>query len=281
MSLPINIRFSRNRTLFGLRTNAAIRICYNVEKDSVVKIVGLDDISSDEIDISDLKAFNLPQFISIAGLPYFPGKYEFSQGEVWYHARIPPAYQIKVVGVDILGERAKVMKARITPEMLDEFDKSSKARPRRPSQLQVMGESAASHAQRLINSGLLVIPPNSSVQWHWCHLIAFSMLPSNRAQATRNLIVGSAACNGHMANIEAAIKLFIYETNRPISLEVTATIVAETHLGKRIRFSIWEPKSKTLFTDYFDALTEVHSDYADFENIHSKLMSDFEKNIKR
>jgi phenylalanine-4-hydroxylase len=82
-----------------------------------------------------------------------------------------------------------------------------------------------------------------------------------------------------MANIEAAIKLFIYETKRPVSLEVVATTIADTHLGKRIRFRMWEQKSQTLFTDYFDALTETRSDYADFENIYKKLMSKFELNV--
>jgi len=152
-------------------------------------------------------------------------------------------------------------------------------RPRLPSQSQIMGESAAAHAQRLIDEGLLFVPHDSVVQWHWCHLVAFTMLPSNRAQVKRNLIVGSAACNGHMANIEAAVKLFIYETRRPVSLEVTATIIANTHLGSRIRYRMLEPRSQTLFTDYFDALTEIRSDYADFENIHAKLMTDFRGNL--
>jgi hypothetical protein len=280
MSQITHTRFSRNRTLFGLRTNAAIRICYSVEIEDVTEIIGLNDVPPEEIEISDLKGFNLPQYISIAGIPYFPSKYEFSEGDVWYHSRKPPVFKITIVGADnIFNERAKVMKARITPEMLIDFDKSSKVRPRSPSQLKIMGESAGSHAQRLVDNGQITIPSSFTAQWHWCHLIAFTMLPTHRAQITRNLVVGSSACNGHMANIEAAIKLFIYETKRPVSLEVVATTIADTHLGKRIRFRMWEQKSQTLFTDYFDALTEIRSDYADFENIYKKLMSKFELNV--
>lgn len=44
---------------------------------------------------------------------------------------------------------------------------------------------------------------------------------------------------------------------------------------------MWEQKSNTLFADYFDALTVMHSDHADFENIHAKLMADFEYNVSR
>lgn len=177
----------------------------------------------------------------------------------------------------MLGERAKIMKARITPEMLNEFDKPTRIRPRKPNQRQVMGESAYEHAQNLIEKGTLIVPPDSPAQWHWCHLVAFTMLPTKRAQASRNMIVGTAACNGHMANIEAAVKMFIYETQRPASLEVTATIIADTHLGRRIRYQVVEPKSGFLHREYFDALTDVKSDNADFENIYDKMMSEYRK----
>ena len=269
----------RNPTLFGLKTNCSIRIRYNVEQDAVVETIGLDHTNQYDIEISELKGFNLPQYISVAGIPYYPSKYEFSVGNIWYHARRPPAFQIKVKGVGMLGERAKIMKARITLEMLNEFDKPTKKRPRKPNQKQVMGESAAEHAQRLIKKGTLIVPTDSPAQWHWCHLVAFTMLPTKRAQARRNLIAGTAACNGHMANIEAAIKMLIYETGRAVSLEVTATIIADTHLGRRIRYQVVEPKSGFLHREYFDALTDVKSDHADFENIYDKLMSKYKENI--
>lgn len=159
--------------------------------------------------------------------------------------------------------------------MLEQFDQPRSRRPRNLSQNQVMGESARAHAQRLIDRGDLQVPPGADVQWHWCHLVPFTMLPEHRSQIRRNLIVGTAACNGHMANVEAAVKLFVHRTQRPISLEVTATVLAQTHMGNRIRYRIWEPKSHTLHAEYFDALNDVRSDYADFEQITEQLMQAF------
>lgn len=161
--------------------------------------------------------------------------------------------------------------------MLKEFDKPQKQRPRKPTQIQVMGESARDHVQALVDQELLTVPDDVNVQWHWCHLVAFTMLPSKRAQAQRNLVVGTAACNGHMANIEAAVKLFIYETKRTVSLEITATHLADSHLASRIRYQVYEQKSQMLFREYFDVLTAVKSDYADFEKVYEKLMSEYQQ----
>ena len=145
-----------------------------------------------------------------------------------------------------------------------------------------MGESAKHHAQKLVDSGQLFIPEDSPVQWHWCHLVAFTMLPTARAQTKRNLFAGTAACNGHMANIEGAVKLLIYETQRPVSLEVTVTVLAETHIGRRIRYQVSEPRSQMLHREYFDALTETRSDFADFELIYEKLKNSYEEaNLRR
>lgn len=275
-------RFFSNKTLYGLRTNAAVRISFDSVSNTVEEIIGVPGFSPEDADVSEATAFNIPQFISVAGIPYFPSKYEFSRGIVWYHSRRPPDFQIRLVTPNgPLSERAKIIKARITPKMLLEFDKPNRLRPRNPSQSMVMGESAKSHVQRLIDNGDLIVPDNSSVQWHWCHLVAFTMLPEHRAQVGRNLFAGTSACNGHMANIEAAVKLFVYETQRPVSLEVTVTVLADTHVGKRIRYQVWEPKSETMHREYFDALTETRSDYSDFELIQQKLMDNFRNNSSK
>jgi len=269
-------RYNWNKTLFGLRTNKEIKIKYNVESENVSVIEGIDNVDPDDIYVSQRKGFNLPLYISISGVPYYPSKYEFLKGDVYYHSRLPPFFQIKINDKnDFLDYRAKEMKARISPKMLEEFDKSQKKRPRVPSQIEVMGESARDHVSSLIDRELVTVPDDVNVQWHWCHLVAFTMLPTNRAQAKRNLVVGTAACNGHMANIEAAVKSFVYESGRTVSLEVTATHLADTQLAKRIRYRVWEPKSGALYTEYFDALTAVKSDYADFEKIYEKLMNEY------
>lgn len=263
------------KALYGLRTNTTIKIRYNVESNKITEIIGLSNIDPDKIEISELLGFNIPQFISVLGIPYYPSKYEFSQGDIWYHSHQPPIYQIHIPNRSLLGERAKIMNARITPAQLSEYDKPCSLRPRQPNQASVMGESASNHVKKLIDKGILVVPEQSVVVWHWCHLIAFTMLPSNRAQTKRNLFVGSHACNGHMANIETAVKAFIFETKRPVSLEVTVTTAQESQLGLRIRYQIYEQKSQTLHREYFDALTETLSDYADYEIIYKKLMEKF------
>jgi hypothetical protein len=269
---------NRNKTLFGLRTNKAIKIKYDISSESISGVEGIDNIDSDEIEISERKGFNLPLYILVSGVPYYPSKYEFLEGEVFYHSRQPPFFPIKINAEnEFLECRSKEMKARITLEMLEEFDKSQKKRPRKPTQIKVMNESAKDHVASLVNRGLLTVPDDINVQWHWCHLVAFTMLPSKRAQAKKNLVVGTAACNGHMANIEASVKSFIYEVKRPVSLEVTATHLADSHLASRIRDRVWEPKSQMLYVEYFDALTAVKSDYADYENIYEKLMSEYQQ----
>jgi len=270
-------RYNWNKTLFGLRTNTDIKIKYNVESEKVSTIEGVKHFDPVDIEVSGRKGFNLPLYISILGVPYYPSKYEFLKGDVYYHSKIPPFFQIRINDKKaFLDYRTKEMKARISLEMLEEFDKSQKQRPRIPNQIGVMGESARNHVSRLIDSDLITVPDDVNVQWHWCHLVAFTMLPTRRAQSKRNLVVATAACNGHMANIEAAVKSFIYETGCTVSLEVTATHLVDSQLAQKIRYSVWEPKSGALYTEYFDALTAVKSDYADYEKIYEELMNEYE-----
>jgi hypothetical protein len=268
----------RNKTLYGLRTAKEVRIGYDATARAVALVVGLDGFGPEDVDVSESTAFNLPQFLSADGLPYFPSRYEFIEGLVWYHSRQPPAQRLQLrLPHGALSERAKVVQAKITPAMLDEFDLPARLRPRKPRQFEVMGESARDHAQRLVANGQLVVPPDSQVQWHWCHLVAFSMLPTHRAQVKRNLFVGTAACNGHMANIEYSLKRLIREMQRPLSIEVTVTVLADTHIGRRIRYQVSEPRSMMLHREYFDALTEVRSDVSDLDLTYEKLRASYEE----
>lgn len=267
--------FTRNKTLFGLRTNQNVRIKYDPNIRSVVDVEGI-DVREDDIDVSDQEVFNTPAFIMLAGVPYFPAKYEFIDAPIYYHARQPPTFRLRLVGLDSeFDEQAKTRRYTVKLADLREYDRRRK---RVPTQYQVMDESAREHVQRLIDSGHLIIPDDVLVTWHWCHLIAFSMLPTEKAQQKRNLVCGTAACNGHMANIEAAVKMFVYETERPLALEVTATHVVSTQVAKRIRYRVHERRSGMLFTEYFDALTDVRSDFGDFETVYTRLMAEY-KNI--
>jgi hypothetical protein len=139
-----------------------------------------------------------------------------------------------------------------------------------------MAESAKMHAQKLIDNGILRSSLNSQMNWHWCHLVAFSMLPEVKAQKKNNLVCGTAACNGHMANIEAALKKFIYTYKRPLGLEVTATTYVKTSLALRIRYRIHDNKgSQMSHSEYFDPLSLLKSDTLDFFNIYDRLVNKF------
>jgi hypothetical protein len=160
--------------------------------------------------------------------------------------------------------------------MLAACDLPSRLRPRLPCQNDVMGQSAKNHAHDLIVAGRLFVPSDAQIQWHWCHLVAFTMLPTKRAQVKRNLFACTSACNGHMANIEYSVKRLITETKKALSVEVTVSVLEETHIGHRIRYEVSDTKSGLFHREYFDALTEVRSDVADLQQIYEKLRSAYD-----
>jgi len=264
-------RFAQNRTLYGLRTNATVRVHYNPDFGHVEKVEGADQ-ENDDIQIADDTVFGIPAFIAVADVPLFPSAYELGfSGTVIYHALRPPRARIHIE-TDSLGlnERAKILEYTLDLKKLAEFDRK---RVRTPSQRAVMGESAREHAQRLIDLGRVRIDPGTTVTWHWCHLLAFSFLPTHRAQAKRNLICGTAAFNGQMANAEAAIKAYVYEFRRPLGLEVTATYLEGSHLGTRFRYRIHDRKTGESHTEYYDPYTDVLGDFADLKVVFERLVS--------
>lgn len=281
---PLQGRFSNvmhknniNKTLFGLRTVNDIKIKYNVGKMKIENIEGI-DVLDDEVECSETKTFNVPSYISINGIPYFPTKYEFFNSEhIYYTSKAPPHVNVRIKNDDLFNERAKIQRYTIDLKKLILYNKK---RQRVPSQKTIMGESANQHAQRLIDQGILIISPGVKIQWHWGHLLAFSMLPTERAQKKGNLFCCTSACNGHMANIEQAVKLFVYEHKRPLSLELTATYLGNTHLARRVRYRVYEKKSGMCISEYFEALTDVFSDYADYEVIYNKLNESYIKALE-
>lgn len=264
------------KTLYGLKKDSKIKIYYNAEKKTVSRFAGIKD-KNPKIQISEHIVFSIPMFIIINDIPFFPSKYEFiNEGEVVYASRTIPKERIRVIDDNFLNKRAKVKQNTIT---LKDLITNNKKRKRNPSQNQVMGESAKNHANTLLEKGLLVIENSEPISWHWCHLIAFSMLPSDKSQKKNNLVCGTAACNGHMANIEAAVKMFIYGFKRPLALEVTATVYVDTHIAKRIRYRIFDIKgSKMSHSEYFDALTDNKSDCGDYEVIYNRMKDKFKNN---
>lgn len=111
----IERKYSGNRSLFGLRTDSSFRIKYDADSGLVTEIVGA-EASLSGVELSDSTAFNLPHYIVFEGIPYFPSKYEFTSGEVWYHARRPPSCRIELNRpYGVLSDNAKTMRVRIAP----------------------------------------------------------------------------------------------------------------------------------------------------------------------
>lgn len=261
------------KTLYGLKNNAKIKINYNPETKKVEGFEGIDE-ENPEFYICEDKAFSLPYFIEHNNIPFYPSKYEFiNDGIVVYSSLVSPLPRITFSNTDLFSEQAITQNRTIKLDDLSQYDKK---RIRYPSQNNVMGESAQKHIQQSIDSGEVIIENLVPVCWHWCHLVAFSMLPTSKAQIKRNLVCGTAACNGHMANIEAAVKKFIYTYKRPLSLEVTATVLQNTHIARRIRYRIYDGKgSKMCHSEYYDALTDIKTDASEQDNIYNRLINSF------
>lgn len=264
-----------NPTLFGLKQASKINVIYDAESKTVSKANGI-EIGTARIYISEEKSFSIPTYIIVNGTPLFPSKYEFiNKGEVVYGSKHPPVQTIYIDDKNPLSERLKTKENTIKLIDLEDNDVNRK---RSPSQNQIMGESAKQHAQKLIDSGLLIVPTNLScpVDWHWCHLISFRMLTTEKAQKKNNLFCGTSACNGHMANIEAAVKRFIYEYKRPLGLEVCVSTYQNTLVAKKVRYRVYDGKgTRKLHSEYFDALTTTKSDALDFFSIYERLEKTF------
>lgn len=268
--------FGRNRTLFGLRTNAKLIVRYATYENRIetVSAVGVD---TSDIEPADDLVFNIPAYIAVAGVPLFPSTYEVAtHGVVSYHSRHPPRDGVQLAHRHDLNQRTKELRYSVDRRKLGEFDHR---RQRYPAARAVMGESATAHAKRLIDAGALLLSSELPVAWHWCHLLAFSFLPTGRAQTKRNLICGTSAFNGQMASIEAAVKMFVYQFDRPLSLEVTATCLANTHFALRLRYRISDRSSGESHTEYCDPYGAAQGDYSDCSVVYERLVARFDTGI--
>ncbi|MFP5471856.1 MAG: hypothetical protein ACLGGV_09700 [Bacteroidia bacterium] len=259
-----------NNTVFGLKSNTKIKVIFDLENYSVVRCEGV-DVS--DVFISDEKAFTMPLYVSVYGRPIFPSKYEIiNKGEIVYASTIVPQCRIIVKDDSIFDEKAKTKQYTISFNDLI-LNESSK---RYPSQNNVMGESAREHVSRLVELGEIILDNQQKTDWHWCHLIALSIIGTQKAQKKNNLICATSSCNGHMINIESAVKRFVYENKRPLGIEVTATLYKDTQLAKRIRYRVYDKMgSKITHCEYFEALTDVKTDVVDFDTIYQRMLNKF------
>lgn len=266
---PIPPHYRRSLSLGGLRKRRELRVAYSPELEVVTRVEGV-DVQPRDVIISQERGFNLPLWVKVEDVPLFPTTYEsIGKGEVLYHSPEAPLYQISVPNHHALSERTKEMPVTLTAKKLEELG-DYRLRKRLPTQASVMGETAQNHAKKLIAAGRLVCDINT-VSWHWCHLIAFSLLPTQRAQTKRNLFCGTAAANGQMANIETAVRAWVFETKKPLGVEITCSYLADSHLGLRLRYRLYNRRSGGLHSEYYDPLSLQHSEFDDLDAVYDRM----------
>jgi len=70
--------------------------------------------------------------------------------------------------------------------------------------------------------------------------------------------------------------MFVYQFDRPLSLEVTATCLANTHFGLRLRYRISDRYSGESHTEYFDPYGAAQGDYSDCSVVYERLVARFD-----
>ncbi|WP_305417835.1 hypothetical protein [Photobacterium leiognathi] len=102
------------------------------------------------------------------------------------------------------------------------------------------------------------------------------MTSSKVAQNSENLIAGTSAFNGQMANIEAAVKKFVNEYNTSLKLEIEVYTIVGTSVGKRMRYRIAFPGLMYSYTEfYYDPLSSSKSDYKDAYELYENLVKEY------
>lgn len=259
------------RTFYGLLRNSENTLSLNPGT-KTLRLNGTVIENTNRFVISENYHFNIPEFILFDNQKYYPTKYEFFNGQdILYTSIEKPIDIFSSLNYGSIFQNASILKCTIDYKTIASWRHGS----RYPTQNSVMGMSATSHIKQLINNGIL----NDSAmlyKWHWCHLIGHRLRNGYNTQIKRNLICGTEAFNGQMLNIERSIIRFILTFKRPLRIEVTCTYLADSKLGLRMKYFIHDFKgSKNTFTEYFDALTHIKSDTAEFSIIYSKMNNEF------
>ncbi|MFD5854186.1 hypothetical protein ACFWGC_29180 [Cytobacillus pseudoceanisediminis] len=277
------------------RTKSEKYVVFDVDQQKVTELVGFDEyrgtpynvvvsdgIKADKllnypVSYSNHPYFNIPKSIHVGIFEYYPSKYEFvHSGVIHYHSKKPPSPRLKFHYEKTWEEDQKEMKHNIRPEKLEEYDKGH--RNREPWASTVMGETAKQHADKAIKMKKISIDDGYSVEWQWCHLIAFSMTSNQKAQSKGNLVCGTAALNYQMTNVEFAVKDFVRKYKRTLLLEVKADHIKETHIAIRIGYYIKDPyDSGNGHSEYYSPsnitdLSDVKDQAAIFQILEEKFI---------
>jgi hypothetical protein len=74
-----------------------------------------------------------------------------------------------------------------------------------------------------------------------------------------------------MANIETSVKAWVCENNMPLQIEVVCTHLADSHLGLRLRYRLYSPKTQGAHSEYYDSLTPQHSEFDDLDAVYDRM----------
>ncbi|RFB46155.1 hypothetical protein [Bacillus sp. dmp10] len=284
---------------YGNRTMSNKYVVFDVDQQKATNLVGFDEYRGtpyDMIDSDGKKAdkllnwpvacrahpnFNIPLYILVGTLDFYPSKYEFVRsGVVHYHSRKPPRQRLKFNYEKSCGEDRKEMAHNLKYEKLEEYNKIHQ-RSREPWASSVMGETAKKHADKAIKKNIISIEDGYNVEWHWCHLIAFSMASNQKAQSKGNLVCGTATLNRQMTNVELAVKDFVRTYKRTLLLEVKADIIKDTHIVTRIGYYIKDTYSSgRVHAEYYSPINITDfSDVKDQNTIFQILEEQFIKKL--
>ncbi len=161
-----------------------------------------------------------------------------------------------LTNIPISGQ--KTISERITRENVQLWEP---IKTRSATQKSVMNNISA--AQEAATVGINVAEPR---EWHWCHLIAHSMGTLGNPQVPENLVAGTAACNGAMAHLEMAIKQYVKDTRKVLTVIVTAQLIGATHVANRITYKVENSQAGKSAVFYFHPLNPnksavQHADY--------------------
>lgn len=247
---PAKEKESTNLTLYGLQTNPTRYIKYKIKKAEAV-LIDQDANTSTPVNLpvpfdrnSPFIEHNGEKFFRIAptqtgleetGTIFFYLKGQESNAE---QTKSPRESRTRIA-----AGPSKEISDLITAENILVWEP---IKTRSMSQKSVMNNVSAAEEAALLGM--------TSGKWQWLHLIAHSMGTLGNPQISRNLVAGTAACNGAMALLEKCIKEYVKATGQSLRVRVVAQLIRPTHVASAITYEVENSGVSGKATFYFDPL---------------------------
>jgi hypothetical protein len=260
-----DVSANKNLTLYGLQTMPTEWLEYDTKTQDVV-YRNDKNVKKTVVVNNNNNNNNRPASLTVDGKVYYPMTLKHtgleSSGKILYYlGESKPDFKAKkeaqqsATKLSISDANVKQISDRITADNVRLWEPIT---TRSMSQRSVMGNvSAADEAATL---GM------TEGNWQWCHLIAHSMGTLGNPQVPRNLVAGTAACNGAMAHLEMAIKKFVKSTSMDLRVTVTAHLIPPTHVASSIKYEVENLSGQKEAVFHFEPLNPNKSatQHADF-----------------